>query len=94
LPQECEPNGNPRVGPDGLTPVLVSRFRDAEGRIKRQAARFQVFVYDEESPEGRPLKMGDPIEGGGNHGTLVEIQWQVYVANKKACWYEFKEDAG
>jgi hypothetical protein len=55
MPQECEPNGNPRVGLDGLTPVLVSTFRDAEGRIKRQAARFQVFVYDEESPEGRAL---------------------------------------
>jgi hypothetical protein len=94
MPQECESSGNPRVGPNGLTPVLVSTFRDAEGRIKRQAARFQVFVYDEESPEGRPLKMGDPIEGGGNHGTLVEIQWQVYVANKKACWYEFKETQG
>ena len=94
MPQECEANGNPRVGPDGLAPVLVSTFRDAEGRIKRQAARFQVFVYDEKSPEGRPLKMGDPIEGGGNHGTLVEIQWQVYVANKKACWYEFKETQG
>jgi hypothetical protein len=94
LPQACEPNGNPRYGADGLTPILVTTFRDAEGRIKRQAARFQVFVYDDQSPDGRPLKVGDRIEGGGNAGTLVEIQWQVYVANKKACWYEFKEMQG
>jgi hypothetical protein len=94
LPQECDADGNPRFGPDGLAPVLVSTFRDAEGRIKRQAARFQVYVHDEESPDGRPLKIGDKIEGGGNNGTLVEIQWQVYVANKKACWYEFKETQG
>jgi L-lysine epsilon oxidase-like protein len=94
LPQACEPNGNPRYQSDGITPMLVTMFRDAEGRIKRQAARFQVFVYDEQSPDGRPLKIGDRIEGGGNHGTLVEIQWQVYVANKKACWYEFKETQG
>jgi L-Lysine epsilon oxidase N-terminal len=94
LPQECDPNGNPRYGADGMTPMLVTTFRDAQGRIKRQAARFQVFVYDEESPEGRPLKLLDRIEGGGNAGTLIEIQWQVYVANKKACWYEFQQTQG
>jgi hypothetical protein len=55
LPQECDANGNPRFGPDGTTPVLVTTFRDRQGRIKRQAARFQVFVYDEQAPEGRPL---------------------------------------
>ena len=67
----------------------VKKFKDAEGRIKRQAARFQIYVYDDESPEGRPLQLGDPIEGGGNHGTLVDIQWRVHLANKKAAWYEF-----
>jgi len=94
LPQECDPNGNPRYGADGTAPTLVTTFRDAQGRIKRQAARFQVFVYDEGSPDGRPLKIRDRIEGGGNAGTLIEIQWQVYVANKKACWYEFQETQG
>jgi hypothetical protein len=94
LPMECDDTGNQRFGPDGITPVLVTKFRDAQGRIKRQAARFQVFVYDEESPEGRPLKIGDKIEGGGNHGTLTEIRWQVYLANKKACWYEFDTTLG
>jgi hypothetical protein len=34
------------------------------------------------------------VEGGGNHGTLVDIQWRVYLANKKACWYEFSSLAG
>ena len=45
-------NGNPRYQADGMTPVLVTNFKDAEGRIKRQAARFQVFVYDDALPEG------------------------------------------
>jgi hypothetical protein len=97
LPHACDANGNPTYQADGVTPVLVTNFKDAQGRIKRQAARFQVYVYDDDdktSPEGRPLKIGDYIEGGGNAGTLVEIQWQVYVANKKACWYEFKETQG
>ena len=94
LPQACDAQGNPLYGPDGTTPVLVTNFRDADGRIKRQAARFQVFVYDDASPEGRPLKIGDPVEGGGNAGTLIDIEWQVYVANKKACWYEFDTTQG
>jgi hypothetical protein len=94
LPQACDAQGNPRYQADGVTPVLVTNFRDAEGRIKRQAARFQVFVYDDEHPEGRPLKIGDRIEGGGNAGTLIDIEWQVYVANKKACWYEFDTTQG
>ena len=89
LPQECGADGNPLFEPDGVTPRLVQRFKDAEGRIKRQAARFQIFVYDEESPEGRPLRLGDHVEGGGNRGKFVDIQWRVYVANKKACWYQF-----
>jgi hypothetical protein len=94
LPQACDGSGNPLCKADGVTPVLVTEFKDAEGRIKRQAARFQVFVYDEESPEGRPLKIGDTIEGGGNAGKLIDIQWQVYVANKKACWYQFQQTDG
>ena len=63
LPQACDANGNPAVQADGMTPVLVTDFKDAQGRIKRQAARFQVYVYDEKSPEGRVLKVGDHIEG-------------------------------
>ena len=94
LPLECDGNGNQRFGPDGVAPLLVTSFRDRQGRIKRQAARFQVFVYDEANPEGRPLKIGDPIEGGGNHGALAEIHWRVYLANKKACWYKFHATAG
>lgn len=94
LPQACDANGNPLYAADGVTPVLVTNFKDAEGRIKRQAARFQVFVYDDDNPEGKPLKIGDRIEGGGNSGKLVDIQWQVYVANKKASWYEFDTTQG
>lgn len=94
LPQECDSQGNPLLTPDGSGPVLVKTFKDKHGRIKRQAARFQVFVYDEESPEGRPLKLGDPVAGGGNHGTLIDIQWRVYLANKKASWYEFHQRVG
>ena len=94
LPIACDAQGNPRLSPDGTTELSVTKFKDSQGRIKRQAARFHIYVYDENSPEGRPLKIGDPIRGGGNHGTLVDIQWQVYLANKKSVWYEFSELEG
>jgi hypothetical protein len=94
LPIACDEQGNPLLSPDGKSEVTVTKFKDAEGRIKRQAARFQIYVYDKESPLGRPLKIGDAVKGGGNQGTLVDIQWQVYLANKKAVWYTFDALSG
>jgi hypothetical protein len=94
LPIDCDASGNPRLGPDGGERTIET-FKDAEGRVKRQAARFQVYVYDEESPEGRPLRVGkDEIGGGGNQGTLVDIEWRVWLANKKPSWYAFKQLEG
>ena len=90
LPIDCDEQGNPLLSPDGESELAIAKFKDSEGRIKRQAARFKIYVYDDQSPQGRPLKLGDPIKGGGNEGVLVDIQWQVYLANKKAVWYEFK----
>ncbi|SFM00215.1 LodA/GoxA family CTQ-dependent oxidase [Nitrosomonas communis] len=94
LPQACDSAGNPILSDDLTGPVLVKNFKDKNGRVKRQAARFQVFVYDDDTPAGRPLKLGDPVEGGGNRGKLIDIQWRVYLANKKASWYEFNERSG
>lgn len=54
-------------------------FRDAEGRIKRQAAKFFIYAHD---------KDGNIIgELNDSHG--VSIDWRVDVANKKAAWYNF-----
>ena len=94
LPIDCDRRGNPLLSPDGMTELAVKAFKDSEGRIKRQAARFQVWAYDDKSPEGRPLKLGDQVEGGGNAGTLIDIQWRVHLANKKASWYEFDQLRG
>ncbi len=91
LPIECDTRGNPLMTPDGMNEVRIASFKDAQGRLKRQAARFQIWAYDEESPQGRPLKLGDKIEGGGNAGTLVDSQWRVYLANKKSSWYQFDQ---
>jgi hypothetical protein len=94
LPIDCDARGNPLLSPDGTAELPVSTFKDSEGRIKRQAGRFQIWAYDDEHPLGRPLQLGDHIEGGGNAGTLINIQWRVYLANKKAAWYEFDQLQG
>ena len=95
LPLDCDADGNslPPGAPYGEEQP-ATRFKDEEGRIKRQAARFGVWVYDDENPTGRPLRIGDEIFGGGNHGTLIDIQWRVHLANKKSSWYEFKQLEG
>lgn len=78
----------------------VSQFKDSAGAIKRQAARFRVFVYDDKSPDGRELQIGDTVtvlnQNSGQRltGTLADISWTVYLANKKASWYTFAETVG
>ena len=93
LPLACDGQGNTTTGADGKE-ATTTAFKDAQGRIKREAARFRVFVYDEKNPDGRELKIGDEIDGVTRRGKLVDIEWHVYLANKKASWYEFKELEG
>lgn len=107
LPIACDVEGNPVVNNGVEQPV--SQFKDAEGRIKRQAARFQVYVYDDANPGGREVQIGDQLQfvnrntGSPNSksitgqtlvGEVLDIQWQVYLANKKSSWYEFQQTAG
>jgi len=64
----------------------VTRFRDGNGGLKKQAARFRVYAYD--SPDA-PGTLVQPGKGG-----VKDIQWTVYLANKKAAWYEFLQQEG
>ncbi|MCG8463194.1 MAG: LodA/GoxA family CTQ-dependent oxidase, partial [Holophagales bacterium] len=94
LPIVCNPlNGKAETGADGREKTTQS-FKDGQCRIKRQAARFKIFVYDDADPEGRELKKGEMIYGPGSRGKLVDIEWTVYLANKKSVWYQFRELQG
>ena len=98
FPIECDQDGNPTVK-DGIEQPIGS-FIDAKGRIRRQAARFRVFAYDDKSPDGREVAIGDTFDiVNQRSGQLLtvridDVRWTVYLANKKASWYEFKETAG
>jgi hypothetical protein len=69
------------VGPEvpGVARQPQGGYRDAEGRIKRQAARFRLFAYDKDGNLIREITSADAI-----------ITWTVHLANKKAEWIKFQ----
>ncbi len=69
-------------GPEvpGPHPEDPQRFRDSEGRIKRQAARFRIFGCDADGKVVREITSDDG-----------EVFWKVHVANHKAAWYKFDQ---
>ena len=74
------------VGPERIgvvpSPGDGHRYKDAQGRVKRQAARFRCFGFDESGDRWTELTHGD--------GVLVE--WTVHLVNKKACAERAVED--
>jgi len=54
-------------------------YKDAQGRIKRQAARFRLYGLDASGAVVREITAADG-----------DITWTVHLANKKAAWYQFK----
>jgi len=99
LPINCDNQG--RAIPDSAGHEQpISKFKDDMGRILRQGARFRVFAYADDHDAGHELKIGEKIQvvkwntGELITGTLSDIKWMVYLANKKASWYEFQQLAG
>ncbi|MFZ2725968.1 MAG: LodA/GoxA family CTQ-dependent oxidase [Methylococcaceae bacterium] len=66
--------------PDGSV-FTEADFRDEEGYLCRQAARFQIFADD-----GQAITLA--TEG------VKSITWTVHLANKKASWYTFATSSG
>jgi len=105
LPIECDAQGREITDESGA-PLRVNQFKESgnPGRIKRQASRFRIFVYEENQLDSeRELKIGDKYQFRLNtsttgprlvEGTVVDIAWTVHLANKKASWYAFSENDG
>ncbi|HEV7919801.1 MAG TPA: LodA/GoxA family CTQ-dependent oxidase [Thermoanaerobaculia bacterium] len=64
---------------DGTPPA--GGWKDEDGQLLRQVARFRVYGYD---ANGNVL--GEVLPGDG-----VEMTWSAHVANSKAAWYDFDE---
>src|SRR5918993_4944670 len=54
-------------------------YRDAAGKLKRQAARFRVYGLNAAGEAVAELTCDTAV-----------IQWTVHLANKKAAWFEFQ----
>src|SRR6266567_2050683 len=61
-------------------------FRDAAGRVKRQAARFRVFEYPDAGAAPREITAGN--------GGIVDIEWRVHLANNKGSFFTFNGQSG
>src|SRR5205807_4318406 len=68
------------IGPElpGRQKPPVGGYKDAQGRVKRQAARFRLFGYD-----GKGKLVGEIS------AKEAAITWTVHLANKKAAWKRF-----
>jgi len=71
------------VGPEtpGLLPDNNGSYKDSAGRVKRQAARFRVYGFDEKGIVVAELNLDNP--------DVDSMVWRVSLANKKAEWFEF-----
>lgn len=68
------------VGPETypIPPRPEGFYRDGQGALKRQAARFRIYGYNAAGEVVRELTSSD-----------ADITWSVHVANHKAAWYEW-----
>ncbi len=68
------------IGPEkpGYSRAPTGGYRDAAGRIKRQAVRFRLYGYDKKGKLVQEITRTD-----------ASITWSVHLANKKAAWHQF-----
>jgi hypothetical protein len=68
------------VGPEkpGVHPRPRGGYKDAQRRIKRQAARFRLFGYDKNGKLVKEITSAD-----------AKIEWTVHLVNSKAEWKQF-----
>jgi len=94
--KETDPMGGLPIKMGKETQTITSDdLRDADGKLKRQAARFKIYSYSESEIEQYPTQAGSEIKVGSSlsiNGTtkvVATILWQVHLANKKAnSWVE------
>jgi L-Lysine epsilon oxidase N-terminal len=68
------------IGPEapGHPPSPDGGFKDAQGRVKKQAARFRIYGFDDKDKVVGEITPDD-----------AEITWTVQLANTKASWHRF-----
>jgi hypothetical protein len=69
------------IGPEVMDPppMTPGELRDAQGALKREAARFRIYGYNAAGEVVREITARE-----------ADIEWTVELANKKAAWYQFQ----
>jgi L-lysine epsilon oxidase-like protein len=69
------------IGPEVIDPrpQPLGYYKDDKGALKREAARFRIYGYNEAGEVVTELTADN-----------ADILWTVHVANKKAAWYQFQ----
>jgi hypothetical protein len=69
------------LGPQVIDPPPLppGAHRDARGALKRQAAEFRIYGYNQSGEVVRELT-----------SESADITWSVHVANRKAAWYQWQ----
>ncbi len=62
------------------SPLPAGSYKDAQGAIKRQAARFRLYGYNAAGQVVREITAADQ---------KTRIVWSAHLANKKSAWYQF-----
>src|SRR5262245_15598637 len=65
----------------GRVPDNGGGYKDAQGRVKRQAARFRVYGFNDRDEVVAELN--------AEHPEVDTITWSVTLANAKAEWWGF-----
>ncbi|MES1240529.1 MAG: LodA/GoxA family CTQ-dependent oxidase, partial [Acidobacteriota bacterium] len=56
-------------------------YKNADGQLRKEAARFRIYGYDKKGNVVREITASDP--------DVAEITWEVHLANRKPAWYQF-----
>ena len=77
------------IGPEspGFLPLPGGSYRDAQGFLKRQGARFRVYQYEYDD-SGRLIDISEITTD------VAKIKWSVHLANTKASAPEFPPGRG
>src|SRR5262245_34879770 len=61
-------------------------YKDASGRVKRQAARFRIYAYGKDGEIIGELPVRGP--GDRNGSAKAQVEWKVHLKNKKGAWFK------
>lgn len=59
-------------------------FKDAAGRVKRQAARFRIYGHDRDGNNLGEIPCLGPADR--DQGAKARVAWTVHLANRKGAW--------